>query len=70
MHELRGRCLAVQLAERLRARFGTRFWHERGASGLLKELWNTGGTYRAESLAADVELGPLDIAPLIEDALR
>lgn len=70
VHELRARCLAVQLAERLRARFGTRFWHERGASGLLKELWNTGGTYRAESLAADVELGPLDVAPLIEDALR
>jgi len=69
-HELRAQCLAAQLGERLRQRYGSRFWHERGAAELLKEVWNTGGTYRLETLAAELELGPLDVAPLFEDSLR
>lgn len=70
VHELRAQCLAAQLAEQLRARFARAFWHERGACELLKELWNTGGAYRAESLASELELGTLAVAPLIADAVR
>jgi hypothetical protein len=69
VHELRARSLAGQLAERLRSRFGRSFWHERGAAELLKELWNTGGTYRAEELAADLDAGPLDVAALVDHAV-
>ncbi|MBW2280317.1 MAG: hypothetical protein JRG82_06205 [Deltaproteobacteria bacterium] len=70
VHELRAQCFGAQLGERLRQRHGKRFWHERGAAELLKEVWNTGGTYRLETLASELELGPLDVAPLLEDALR
>jgi len=67
--ELRGRCLAAQLAEHLRRKHGRRFWRERSAGELLKELWHTGSTYTAESLAADLGLGELDVDALIRESL-
>jgi hypothetical protein len=70
LDELRGRALAAQLAEHLRQRFGRRFWRERASGALLKELWNTGSTYTAESLAAELALGPLDVEIAIQDTLR
>ncbi len=70
LDELRGRALAAQLAEYLRQRFGRRFWRERAAGGLLKELWNTGSTYTAESLVAELALGALDVEMAIQDTLR
>jgi hypothetical protein len=70
LDELRGRALAAQLAEHLRQRFGRRFWRERAAGGLLKELWNTGSTYTAEGLASELALGPLDVEIAIQDTLR
>ena len=70
LDELRGRALAAQLAEHLRQRFGRRFWRERAAGGLLKELWNTGSTYTAEALAAELSLGELDVEVAIRDTLR
>ena len=63
-------CLEVQLAEALRERFGRRFWKERRAGDLLKELWNTGGSYTAAQLARELGLGEIDPAPLIADLLR
>ncbi len=63
---LRGWCLEAQLSEFLRERFGRRFWRERGAGDLLKELWNTGSTYSAEELASELGLGALDVDALIE----
>lgn len=64
---LRAWCLEVQLAEALRARFGRRFWRERGAGELLKELWNTGSTYTADGIASELGIGPIDIEPLIAE---
>ena len=66
---LRGWCLEAQLAEMLRGRFGRRFWRERAAGDLLKELWNTGATYSAEEIASQLGLGALDIDRLIETCL-
>jgi hypothetical protein len=62
---LRGWCLEAQLAEELRMRFGHRFWRERACGELLKELWNTGGTYTAEELAHELGLGGLEVDLLI-----
>jgi hypothetical protein len=70
LDELRGRALAAQLAEHLRQRFGRRFWRERAAGGLLKELWNTGSSYTAEGIAAELALGTLDVEIAIQDTLR
>ncbi len=63
---LRARCLESQLVEHLRTRFGRRFWRERRAGDLLKELWNTGATYTAEELAAALGIGPISVDLLIE----
>ena len=63
---LRAWCLEAQLAEYLRTRFGRRFWRERRAGDLLKELWNTGATYTAEQLAGELGIGPISVDPLIE----
>ena len=66
LHELRAWCFATQLAEFLRERHGRLFWRERRAAELLKELWNTGSTYTAEGIAAELGFGPLDAEHLIE----
>lgn len=66
---LRAACLEVQLSDLLRERFGRRFWRERGAGELLKELWNTGATYSAEQIADELGLGALDVDRLIEGCL-
>jgi hypothetical protein len=70
LDELRALCLEAQLAEHLRERFGHRFFEQRAAGDLLKELWNTGTTLSAEELAAELSLGPLGSDALIESCLR
>jgi hypothetical protein len=67
---MRARCLAAALAVHLRERFGSRFWKEPGAGSLLRELWNTGGTYSAEELSAALGLGELQIDLLLVDAAK
>jgi hypothetical protein len=67
---LRAWCLEVQLAESLRERFGRRFWRERGAGELLKQLWNTGSTYTADGIADELGVGPIDVEPLIAELRR
>jgi hypothetical protein len=66
VHELRAACLEARISELLRLEFGERFWRERRAGDLLKELWNTGCTYTADELASELGVGPIDVAPLIE----
>jgi hypothetical protein len=66
---LRAWSLEARLEEFLRERFGRRFWKERRAGDLLKELWNTGGTYTAEGLADELGIGPVEPTALI-DTLR
>ncbi len=70
LHRLRARSFALQLAEWLRERHGRAFWKERRAGELLKELWNTGSTYCAEEIAAEIGFAPLEVEPLIESCLR
>jgi len=70
VHTLRALCLANQLAELLRRRCGRRFWRERAAGALLKEIWNTGSSYTAEDLASELGLGPLGVDGLIDDTVR
>jgi hypothetical protein len=66
---LRAWCLETLLTQWLRERFGHRFWRTRRAGDLLKELWNTGGTYTADALAREIGLGPIDPGPLIDELL-
>jgi hypothetical protein len=61
LDELRGRCLAEQIAVALRRRFGRKFWRVRRAEALLQELWNTGFSYTAEEIANALDVGPLDV---------
>jgi len=70
LHELRGACLVAQLDDHLRREFGARFWENRRAGDLLKELWNTGTTYDAEGIADQLGLGALSIDFLIETTQR
>ena len=65
LHELRALCFAAQLREFLRQEFGRAFWKERRCGELLKELWNTGTSYDADSLAAELGFGPLDVEHLL-----
>jgi hypothetical protein len=67
---LRAWCLEAKLTEYLRERFGRRFWKERRAGDLLKELWNTGATYTADGIAQELGLGPIDPECLIDDCLQ
>jgi hypothetical protein len=67
---LRAWCLEVQIAEHLRGRFGHRFWKQRGAGELLKELWNTGSTYSADGIAEQLGLGAIDVDPLVAECLE
>lgn len=66
--ELRAFCLEAQLSDYLLQRFGRKFWKERRAGDLLKELWNTGASYTAEQIAAELGLGGLG-PELLTDAL-
>ena len=68
--QMRGRCFAQALAAHLRDRFGWRFWRERRAGSLLKELWNTGSSYTVEELASQLGLGALSPDPWIAAAAR
>jgi hypothetical protein len=64
--ELRAACFAAQLAAALRERHGRAFWRARACGALFMELWNTGTTYTAEDLAAELGLGPLSCERLCE----
>jgi len=70
LDELRGRSFSAALAAHLRDKFGWRFWRERRAGELLKELWNTGTSYTVEQVALELGLGGLDVEPWIDSAAR
>ena len=65
LHELRALCFATQLCEFLRQEFGRAFWKQRRCGELLKELWNTGTSYDADGLAAELGFAPLDVEHLV-----
>jgi hypothetical protein len=61
---LRAWMLEVMLRDYLLTRYGRKWWNNKKAGDLLKELWNTGNRYTADELAAQIGLGPLIVEPL------
>jgi hypothetical protein len=68
LDELRAACFAAQLARQLRERHGRAFWRARACGELLRELWHTGTTYTVESLARQLDLGPVSVEVLARPA--
>jgi hypothetical protein len=56
--------LEAQLRDHFKMRFGSRWWEERGAGELLKEIWSAGGEYSAAEIAAELGLGEISFDPL------
>jgi hypothetical protein len=65
---LRAWALEVGLRTMLRERFGSRWFDQRRAGSLLRELWEDGQRLSADELAAELDLGPIDLAVLAEEA--
>lgn len=63
LDDLRARALAAALRTHLRETFGERWFAERAAGALLRELWLEGGRLDAEALAR--ELGAPGLDPLL-----
>jgi hypothetical protein len=59
----------VLLRDRLKTRFGRRWWTSRAAGDLLKEIWSTGNEYSCDDLAAELELGAISLDALEADLL-
>lgn len=66
LHQLRGRAFARQLQDFFKHEFGRDYWRERRCGDLLRELWQTGATYSAEQIAAELGFGPLGLDPLFD----
>jgi hypothetical protein len=67
--ELRGTALGLLIEERLRTRHGRRWFDERAAVRWLWELWEADADQTAEEMAAALDLGTIDPAPVL-DACR
>lgn len=63
-HYLRAWLFQILLSDYLKTRYGRRWWHQRRAGELLKEIWNTGHRYTVEELSEQLGLGELIIEPL------
>ena len=67
---LRAWAFEVSLREHLKTRFGRRWWASSRAGDLLRQLWETGDSYTADEMAAQVGLGPISFEPLIDEFNR
>jgi hypothetical protein len=65
---LRAWALEVSLREHLRERFGSRWFAQRAAGGLLRELWYEGQRLTGDELAAELGLPPIDLSVLSAEA--
>ena len=66
---IRAAAFEAQLREKLKIKFGSRWWTSRKAGDYLIDLWNTGGRYQAEELAKMIDLGELSFDWLAEECL-
>lgn len=66
-NELRARLFAVAWQERLRTRYGSRWWASARARDELIDVWNTGARYTVEELAKLIDAGELSFDLLAED---
>lgn len=67
---LRGWLFEVELRERLKTRYGTKWWTSKKAADMLIDLWSSGGEYTAEELASLADLGALSLDHLISECTR
>jgi hypothetical protein len=67
---LRAWAFEILLREELKTRFGRRWWSSSRAGDLLKQLWETGDSYTADEMAAQVGLGAISFEPLIDEFNR
>jgi hypothetical protein len=65
---LRAWALEVTVRGHLRDRFGTRWFAQRAAGGLLRELWETGTQLTGDDLAAELGLPAIDVMVLATEA--
>jgi hypothetical protein len=65
---LRAWALEVSLRTHLRERFGTRWFAQRAAGGLLRELWHEGQRLSGDELASELGLPGIDLAVLADEA--
>jgi len=65
---LRAWALEVSLRTHLRERFGTRWFAQRAAGGLLRELWYEGQRLSGDELASELGLPSIDLAVLGDEA--
>ena len=65
---LRAWALETSLREHLRDRYGNRWFAQRAAGGLLRELWNEGQRLSGDELAAELGLPPIDLSALTAEA--
>lgn len=66
-NDLRARLFAVAWQERLRTRYGSRWWASARARDELIDVWNTGARYTVEELAKLIDAGELSFDLLAED---
>ena len=67
---LRAWALEVLLRDRLKTRFGRRWWASGAAGNMLKEIWSSGSEYSVDELAVELELGTVSLDPLEADLLE
>jgi hypothetical protein len=65
---LRAWALEVGLRGMLREQFGSRWFAQRRAGSLLRELWEDGQRLSADELASELGLGAIDLSVLTEEA--
>jgi hypothetical protein len=65
---LRAWALEVGLRGMLREQFGSRWFAQRRAGSLLRELWEDGQRLSADELASELGLGAIDLSVLAEEA--
>ncbi|MCS6806573.1 MAG: hypothetical protein NZ823_15705 [Blastocatellia bacterium] len=67
---LRGWLFEAALRERLKTRYGTKWWTSKKAADMLIDLWSSGGEYTAEELASLADLGTLSFDQVISECTR
>ena len=64
---LRAWAFEAILREHLKRKFGRKWWAERRAGSLLKEIWETGERYSCDQVADQLGIGPVSFDLLINE---
>lgn len=66
----RGFAFSALLRERLRSRYGRRWWRSRAAGDFLRELWSTGNRWNTEAMAEQLFGQELSFEVLVQELER